>query len=185
MLLACECVNSSNWEGPTNPWYIEKIKRAVTKIVMRSESTDVQWEFRFVYSMSPLIQERDCQYGIKLGHYIELSYSRSLASTGLSGLMGQPGTKFSTNPGPTTISVEEGNFEPSPMWSQCQWLQTTASDLSEEPLVPKFDSSSPGMERSHHTQLGQLKTRGLEYLFNSKFSLHTWRTSLNHRHDFG
>lgn len=111
---------------------------------MCSKSTDCQWEFRFVYSMSPLIQAKGRQYDIKLGHYIGLSYSRSLARTGLSGLMGQPGTKLSTNPGPTTISVEEGNFEPSPMWSQCQWLQTTASDLSKESLVPNFDSSSPG-----------------------------------------
>lgn len=142
------------WGGSTNPWYIQKIERAVTKIVICSESTNCQREFRFVNSMSPSDRGKGGQHGVKPRHCIDSSYSRSLARTGLSGLMGQPGTKFSTKPGPTTMSVEAGNFEPSPMWSQCQWLQTTASELSEELLVPKLTRVYWGPPQSEHTQLG-------------------------------
>lgn len=103
-------------------------------------------------SYGPFVWGKEGQHGIKPS--IDLSYSRSLASTGLSGLMGQPGTKFSVKPGPTTISVEAGNFDPSPMWSQCQWLQTTASELSERLLVPKLTRVYWAPRQSEHTQLG-------------------------------
>lgn len=104
-------------------------------------------------SYVPFVWRKRGQHGIKHRHCFDLSYSRSLARTGLSGLMGQPGTKFSIKPGPTTISVAAGNFEPSPMWSQCQWLQMTASELSEDLLASNLTRVYWGPRQSKHTQL--------------------------------